>query len=726
MRRVFFFFIWLLPIIPPSAFFLPSNACADGVAFRGDFSYTNSDLEVTNKSTDEKINSDLYRFRQRYNFNLFKTIYPLLTFRAGTHFELDNVESKTEGSKVTREERTLRPFVELTMDNRLYQASLSYTRLQKNRDVTDIPNEEDVRDTFTSFLGWNPVGLPRTTLRYSQIYSSDDPKTVDDVQKSLILETDYDWRELRLRYSYTRLDTDDKLNDFDTLDQTHFGKIEYLHGFLDGRLTLNTGYRIQYNTFRFSQGATAEVPRQRAQGLFSLDNTPADGPALAVNNALIDGNLIASAGIDIGLAGDETTLTNIGLDFGFAVAVDQIRVWVDRRLSNVVANSFSWDVYTSPDNTNNSTWTLITTVSPADFGTFDNRFEILFPPVTTRFIKVVTTPLSPTVPDANNFPNIFVTEMQAFITASDQTSDNKITTTDQQYELGLTSKLSRKTVVGYNLFVSSRKEDQGTFDEKRSLIANDLYVNHVFSRIFSGSARLGRTDSDEDDEDTVTYDYSAFLRGAYLRTFNQTIAFSGTHEIRKDDSKDTKDELSLTLRNNATLYRNWTAFLDAAYRSDRPLASDRKQKSIVLKTGTNIQPNRKLTINMNYQWQRFLNPDQKTEYDYDINVFFLPVKTLSFNARLQWIKRVGSPLRKFQNYNVNWSPFPDGNLQFFFNYSESFRSEGIERERSIGPGLNWIIGPYCSFEMFYTFIESESNTQEIKNHRLFAELRINF
>ena len=94
MRRVFFFFIWLLPIIPPSAFFLPSNACADGVAFRGDFSYTNSDLEVTNKSTDEKINSDLYRFRQRYNFNLFKTIYPLLTFRAGTHFELDNVESK--------------------------------------------------------------------------------------------------------------------------------------------------------------------------------------------------------------------------------------------------------------------------------------------------------------------------------------------------------------------------------------------------------------------------------------------------------------------------------------------------------------------------------------------------------------------------------------------------------------------------------------------------------
>ena len=61
---------------------------------------------------------------------------------------------------------------------------------------------------------------------------------------------------------------------------------------------------------------------QRSQGLFSFDNSPEDGPALAVNNALIDGNLIASAGIDIGLGGDESVLTNIGVDLGLAVDVD--------------------------------------------------------------------------------------------------------------------------------------------------------------------------------------------------------------------------------------------------------------------------------------------------------------------------------------------------------------------------------------------------------------------
>jgi len=679
-------------------------------------------VETTNKSTNEKIDTSVDRFRQRYDFGLLKVISPSLTFRAGNFFELDNTESKTDGSKFNREERTLNPSVELTMDNRLYQASLFYSRLQRNRDVTGTPNVEEVRDTFSTFFGWNPVGLPKVTLRYSETYSSDDPKTVDDVQKSLLLDTSYIWKELKLNYSYTRVDIDDKLGDFDTLDQSHFGRIFYFHDFFDGLLTLNTGYRIRYDTYKFSQGATAEVPLQRAQGLFSLDNSPTDGPALAVNNALIDGNLTASAGIDIGLGGDRTTLTNIGLDFGFSVEVDQIRVWVDRRLSSVVADSFSWEIYTSPDNDDRSTWTLVTTVSPADFGTFDNRFEIFFPPVTTRFIKVVTSALSPATPDSINFPNIFVTEMQAFITATDQTVDNKSKTTDQDYELGLSSKLGKKTVVGYNLSISSRKQEQGSFDDERNLMSNNLYVNHVFNRIFSGSARFSRTDREDEEEDTVTYDYSAFLRGAYLRTFNQTIAFSGKHEMQDSDSR---DDLSLTLRNNATLYNNWNAFLDTGYRLTRPFASDTKEKSIVLRVGTDVAPNRKVTINMNYQLRRYLNPDRNTEYDFNMDVFFLPVRTLSFNANLQWVKRAG-PVRKFQNYSVNWSPFRDGTLQFFFRYSESFRSEGIEREKTLGPGLNWTIGPHCSLEMFYTIIESESNAEELKNHQLFTEFRLNF
>jgi hypothetical protein len=245
---------------------------------------------------------------------------------------------------------------------------------------------------------------------------------------------------------------------------------------------MDTEYRIQYDTFEFPGSATVESPLQRSAGLSSLDNTPEDGPALSSNVALIDGNVIASAGLDIGTAGDQLQLVNIGLDFGFAVDVDQIHVWVDRRLTATVSNSFSWSVYTSPDNLDTSTWTLVATVFPANFATFDNRFEITFPEVNTRFIKVVTSALSPTVPGAGDFPNIFVTEMQAFITLQGVEVDNKQTTINHNYNLNLIGKLSDKTTLGYNLFYRLQEEDPSS--DKRTELTNGIYLNHTFNDVF--------------------------------------------------------------------------------------------------------------------------------------------------------------------------------------------------------------------------------------------------
>jgi hypothetical protein len=47
---------------------------------------------------------------------------------------------------------------------------------------------------------------------------------------------------------------------------------------------------------------------------------------------------------------------------------------------------------------NNLNWTLHQTILSAPFGAFDNRFELTFANVSTRYIKAVTDPLSPVVP----------------------------------------------------------------------------------------------------------------------------------------------------------------------------------------------------------------------------------------------------------------------------------------------------------------------------------------
>ena len=128
MRWVVFLFIWLLPVILFFNGLLASNACADGINFSSELTYENSDSKTTIKTTGEKIDSDSYRFDQRYNLDLSKTIYPYLTFATGTTFEWDNATSKTEGTKIETEERVLQPFVELRLNNPIYQASLEYRR----------------------------------------------------------------------------------------------------------------------------------------------------------------------------------------------------------------------------------------------------------------------------------------------------------------------------------------------------------------------------------------------------------------------------------------------------------------------------------------------------------------------------------------------------------------------------------------------------------------------
>ena len=726
MSQTIAHFTWVLPIILLFGAFTPAGCHAqDGsINFFGDLSYTNSDNKVKIKSTGEKIDSQSNTFEQRYNFALTKTIYPLLSFAGGASFQQTKTESKAEGVKSTLEERILRPYGQLALNNPLFPAGINFSRTQRDEITTGAPNIESTRDEWGSNLGWKPIGLPEIDLRFNQIHTYDHPKTIDEVQNSYAVDTNYSWETLLANYSYSRIDVDNRLVDFDTVNQTHFGRLQYSHSLFDERLSFSTSYRIRYNIFKFSpanEAASSEVALQRSQGLFSFDNTPeAAPPALSVNNALIDGNLTASTGIDIGLDGDENTLTNIGIDFGFAVNVDQIRVWVDRPLSTPVANYFSWAVYTSPDNTDNSTWNLVATVSPARFATFDNRFEIPFSRVKTRFIKVVTRPLLPTVPDASNFAHIFVTEIQAFNTVSGPEVDNKITELEHKYDFSASVKVSDQTNVGYNFnfFYSSLDPS----DQEVIRQTNAIFGNHVFNRIFSTSAVLSRDDDTEDHEDTVIYNYGIFLRGAYLPTFNQTLAFSGRSEKQEDDSS---DDIALTLRNNAILYRGWSAFFDSGFNWVRALASDQKQRVIFLRAGTNFEPNRRVTMNLNYVLREFIDPKQPSQYNLNLDLFLLPFDTLSLSANLQWVKTLG-PLRNFQSYVANWSPFPDGDLQFVFAYSESYRSEDDARDRNLGPGLTWNIGRHFSLQLAYNFITSKNNAQEVESNRLFANLKVTF
>lgn len=724
MCRAFFSSKWLLAVILSFLILLARNTGAEGIYLNGEITYQDVDAKTTNKTTGESSKTDSYIIRQRYNVDLSKTIYPYLRFETGTIFESSETTSKSEGTKTEFDERLLQPFVQLSLNNPIYQASLEYQRTELFNHTTNSPNTEDIRDEYNAIWGWKPADLPEVTFRYTYDHIYDNLDTVDRIEKLFTVEAKYTaWRELNLRYFYTRTDTENRLTNFDTLEQLHSGRADYSNNFWDGRFFLSSNYRITYSTTDFSGGSSssAQIPLFRSQGLFSLDNTPQDGPALSVNNALIDGNVVASTGIDLGLAGDELTLTNIGLDLGSTTQVNEILLWVDRRLTGSVANSFSWSVYTSPDNTDLSTWTLVATVSPAPFGTFDNRFQISFPSVNTRFIKVVTRPLDPAVPDASNFPNIFVTEMEAFGTVSQEALNETQESIDSTYNLNLTARVTDKTILGYSLYY--RYQNQDPISNKRTDLSNTLSLNHTFNEVFSTTARLNRSDETEEDVNTVIYNYNLSLRGLYLPTFNQSFTFSGRSEKSDDDSSDT---ITVLLRSNALLYRGWSAFVDAGFNWDRPQNSDTTQKSTLFRASTNFAPNQMLTINLEFLQREIIEPDRDSRYDFTAEALFVPLRALSLNASYNIVKRTGSETRTTQNYALNFSPFPDGSIQFFFTYNETLESVENTRQTTFGPGFNWTISNHLFFEMYYNFQENDSDTQKIESQNLYAKFRFVF
>jgi len=723
MGRAVFLSIWLLAVMLFFQVLLAENVGADGINLRGEITYQDTETKTTNKLSGEKIDSDSYLIRQQYNLNFSKTIYPYLSFNAGTLFDLDETTSKTEGTKTESEERLLQPFLQLSLDNPIYQASLKYTRTEIHNETTNTPNSDDMRDEYDAVLGCKPVDLPEVTFRYSYTHFYDDPETVDLVEKLFTVESDYTaWRALRLNYFYSRTDREDRIENFDTLEQLHSGRADYSRNFWDGRFYVNTNYRITYSTIDFSgEASSARVPLFRSQGLFSLDNTPQDGQLDVINNLLIDGNTDASTGINIGLNGDQVNPANIGIDFGATTQVAEILLWVDQRLTGQVPGSFSWSVYTSPDNEPFSTWTLVAALPSAPFGTFENRFQISFPPVNTRFIKVVTSSLDPAVPDSSSFPNIFVTEIEAFGILSEAALQETQENIDWTYDLNLRARVTDKTTLGYSINYNFR--DQDPISDKRTELSNTLFVNHIFNEVFSTSASLNRTDETQEDLDTVTYNYNLSLRGAYLPTFNQSLNFSGKSEKSDVDSSDTFTAL---LRNNAILYRGWSAFVDAGFNFDRPASSDRKDKSILLRASTNFEPNQMLTITLDYLQREIIHPERDSRYDFTAEAFFVPLRALSLSARYSISDRTGFDRQTTQNYAVNFSPFPDGSMQFFFIYNETLESLEDRRRTTIGPGFNWTISSHFFFEMSYTYQEDDSDTQKIESNNLFAKLRVLF
>jgi hypothetical protein len=150
----------------------------------------------------------------------------------------------------------------------------------------------------------------------------------------------------------------------------------------------------------------------------SIVEMPVDLPThvtLAPNATLVDGSVVASAGIDIGrgpsLVGD-AAFRDVGAQFADpATIVNLLCIWVDRALPPSVAAAYTWSAYASDDNV---VWRAVALAGPVSFASLQNRFEISIQGTQARYLKVVTQPLAPGVTTDPTYNDVFVTELTFF------------------------------------------------------------------------------------------------------------------------------------------------------------------------------------------------------------------------------------------------------------------------------------------------------------------------
>jgi hypothetical protein len=533
-------------------------------------------------------------------------------------------------------------------------------------------------------------------------------------------------REVRLRYQWNYVDNRDKLRD---VDQTTLGndiRVMYDDQYLKDRVTVSTYFDYGHTTSEVTTSGRGTVSLQvlAVDGLFLnsdnvltvplgsspflIDNTMT-GPTSAINNI---GSATSTA------SPPDTRPRNIGLQFPGATEMNTLNVWVDSVtgvtidtavpafLPDPVAGSFTWAVYTSSDGIN---WRLFQTGIPALYLLDASRpgvghFEITFPNVTTKFIKVVVSPLSPLAAggQGREFPGIYVTELQAFIArpAADVTGKSSSTT--------LLASLSTKVMILktpglYYDFSYFYSQSESQFTTTRfTTMSNMLSVQHRFNPVFYGSAQVQRIDDSSPSGDSVTVQVGGQITANPLRTLSHSLGFStATRQFTPRQQELTAGAgrtkaTALTLTNTAELYHNITAFLNGAV-SRTFSEKDEKTDGTNYSLGINLIPIETLNITVSASGQKTDKsgggePDSTdTSRSNEVDVSWYPFRNLYLFASRIVRTASGSRGDRLNTYGLNWSPFPGGDLVFNFAYYETRRAADDSIDKQYIPTLRWNI-----------------------------------
>lgn len=658
--------------------------------------------------------------------NLNGLIFPYLRLNAGGVFELNKLTSDTDGTTTSSTMSRNRPFFLLRSTNPVFAPGIGFFRREDRNRTAGQTDIKLINNEWDGYLGWNPAGGPRSEFQFVRTDTFDSNRSFQDVTKNFgSLVSNYSYKNLGLYYRGAYLDNDDHLHRVDTLQVTQGARASYAGTFIDKRLTVNGTYNITHQdltTTATGAGGEVQVPVTAFAGLSALSDTPVTA-ALAQAPLLVDGNLTAGAGVDLGLPVPpaDTQARNVGIDFLNPAKVSRFLLWVDRDLPIEVSNSFTWDIYSSADNV---VWRQETTVSAAPFGPFENRFQIDFTPITARYVKVVARPLSAAVANASSYPHILVTELQPFLVLppgdvrATLTQTTHLVNTDVRFRILSAPALYYEGSYFYN--------GPSGFGTHTDTVSNGLSANHTFNRVFSAFGRVayergtdpgGRRTATVTNA-TVTIDPVPTLRTSLLwNGLNETIV--GVPRSRN----------GFFVQNAAQPYQGVNLQFGFGWNATTELTGAVAHDRLVNLSGT-VVPVQHVSVIFNYDdtstdrsGPYTGSPHFHTQRVYAA-VAMDPTRTLHFVVGEEIVAVTGRQTMTTLDLSASWSPFPDGALQLMFAYNDALRPLEFGRDRSTLASVRWNLSRRSYIDVTYQRTSSAFVLQTNESRVFSTSLRL--
>jgi hypothetical protein len=237
---------------------------------------------------------------------------------------------------------------------------------------------------------------------------------------------------------------------------------------------------------------------------------------------------------------------------------------------------------------------------------------------------------------------------------------------------------------------------------------------------------VAREDGKEVDEKRVAYVYTASIDATPLRTLRNSLVFSGRNE--EIDGESTSN-YTVFLNNTAELYKGIDVNLIGGMTFSKQ-ASGEQQRDTIINLITTIVPRRDLTLSLSYLDTITQRSGSEASDDHtrrvELGFTYTPFRTVYLTASLEVVAQAGEKVRTAQNYGLNWSPFPDGALQFMLFYNEAIRSEDNSKSRIVVPRVRWNFTKASYLELVFQWIRNEFNTSESDGKVIGANLKLFF